>query len=59
MITKNVDIDDAGKRHAVFLGLSTDDKATCDDPRNGDLFLEMDTKAWYAYDQASAKWWPQ
>lgn len=58
MITKTVNVDDAGKPHAHFDGLSTDDKATCEKPRNGDTFYEMDTKAAYIYDQDGSKWWP-
>lgn len=59
MITKKVDRDDAGKQHAEFYGLSTDDKATCDDPHNADIFYEMDTQAVYMYDQDSGNWLPQ
>lgn len=59
VITKKVDVDDRGRVSSKFYGLSTDDKANAEDPRNADAFYEMDTKKVYLYDQENAKWLEQ
>ncbi len=59
MITKKADVDDRGRPSSEFYGLSTDDKAKAEDPRNADVFYEMDTKKIFLYDQENGRWLEQ
>lgn len=54
--TTNVGVKLNGKQYVEFAGLSTDTKPTDDFLATGCLFLEVNTGAVFAYDEAGEEW---